>query len=505
MTKRVISVLLVLSMIFMLASCRGDGEEEITEPESYVLPTKIIEADISLPYTSSDSLVAYVAKGSLNADLIPIMYESLFIPTDDGKGMPLIAKNGKIEGNNVTVYLKTDVKFSDGTFLTANHVKKSFEKAKNNAFYKHSLKNVATLTVQDNNTVVFKLYNPDPMALNVLDFPIVAVSGKNTYGSGKYCLKYLDKTAYLQVNSFHRDYKKTWHKQIALYDMSGISGPIYPFKANQISVYKQDLSDGSYVNLSSFTVSQNTNNLVYVGINSNWAGSITSLDWVRQAINIGISRSSVTASSFLGQGNTVITPFKSDYYQLNTQNLASVSGEVEKAIGILERNGYTTVNSVGVRTNGNNSLKLSILVCSENKYKVSVAEAVKESLEELGFGVVITEKKTSEDFVNALKEGHFSLYIGEAQLTSNCDLSEFFTEKGSLNYGISPEFYEDFNAYKKGTDSTMTFVEAFSTEVPFIPLYYRKAVVSVNPNITGPVNGYGVYSNIGEWKVQKDK
>lgn len=505
MTKKIISVLLVLSMIFLFASCAGKGEEETTEPESYVLPTKIIEADISLPFTSSDSLVAYSATGSLNSDLIPLMYESLFIPTDDGKGMPLVAKNGEIKGTEVTVYLKTDVKFSNGTVLTADHVKYSFEKARVNDYYKHSLKNIASVTVKDKNTVVFTLINPDAMALNVLNFPVIAISGTNTFGSGKYSLKYLDDTAYLQVNSNHRDYKKTWHKQIALYDMSGISGPVYPFKANEISVYKQDLSDGTYVNLSSFTVSENTNNLVYVGVNSNWAGSITSIDWVRQAINIGISRTNITASSFLGQGIPVVTPFKNDYYQLNTENLGSVSGETEKAIGILERNGYTTVNSEGVRTNGNNSLKLNILVCSENQYKLTVAEAVKKSLEEIGFGVTITEEKTPEDFINALKEGHYGLYIGEAQLTENCDLSEFFSESGSLNYGISPEFYEDFKAYKSGTDSTMTFVEAFSTEVPFIPLYYRKAVISVNPNITGPSNGDSVYSDVCEWKVQKDK
>lgn len=504
MNKKIISVLLILSMIFAFASCGGKGEDETTEPESYVLPTKIIEADISLPYTGSDSLVAYSATGTLNSDLLPLMYESLFIPTNDGKGMPMVAKSGKVEGTTVTVYLRTDVKFSNGTVLNASHVKYSFEKAKNHDFYKHSLKNVASVSVTDNTTLVFNLYNPDPMALNILDFPIIAVSGKNTLGSGKYSLRYLDESAYLQVNSYHRDYKKSWHKQIALYDMSGISGPIYPFKANEISVYKQDLSDGTYTNLSSFTVAENTNNLVYIGVNSQWAGSITSLPWVRQAINIGISRSSITASSYLGQGNTVITPFKNEYYQLNTENLADMAGEVEKAIAILERNGYKSLNSDGVRTNGSNSLRLNILVCSENQYKLTVAEAVKKSLEELGFGVTITEKKTSEEFINALNEGHFGLYIGETQLTSNCDLSEFFTEKGSLNFGISPEFFVDFEAYKKGTDSTMTFVEAFSTEVPFIPLYYRKAVVSVNPNISGPQNGDYAYSGIENWVVQKD-
>ncbi len=504
MIKKIICILLVLSMILAFAACGKNTEDGTTEGESYVLPTKIIEADISLPFTSSDSLVAYAVEGSLNGDLIPLMYEGLFTPTDDGRGMPVVAKSGEINGKKVTVQLKTDIKFSDGTVMTANDVKKSFEKAKGSSYFKHSLKNFSSVSVKGN-TVVFNLYNPDPMALNVLDFPIILTSGKKTYGTGKYVLKYLDETAYLQVNGNHRDYKKSWHKQIALYDMSGISGPVYPFKANEISVYKQDLSDGSYVNLSSVTVAQNTNNLVYVGVNSTWAGSITSLQWVRQAINIGISRADITASSFLGQGNTVITPFKSEYYQLNTDSLAGVSGEAEKAVGILERNGYKTVNSDGVRTNGTNSLKLSILVCSENQYKVAVAEAVKKSLEDLGFGVTIIEKKTAEDFVAALKDGHFNLYIGEAQLTANCDLSEFFTEKGGLNYGISPQFFADFEAYRNGTDSTMTFVEAFSTEVPFIPLYYRKTVVSINPAITGAKSGNYVYSDVCQWKVNKPK
>ncbi|MBQ8183462.1 MAG: hypothetical protein IJ025_06160 [Clostridia bacterium] len=505
MTKRIIAILLVISTLVLFGSCQGKNNDETTESESYVLPTKIIDADISLPYTSSDSLAAYSVKGSLNKDLIPVVYESLFIPSDDGKGVPQIAKNAEIDGKKVTVNLRTDVKFSNGTKLTSEHVKASFSKALNNAFYKSSLKNIASVSVKDDKTIVFTLSNPDGMVLNTLDFPVVLISGKNTLGSGKYRVEYLDETAYLQVNTHHREYKKTWHKQIALFDMSGISGPVYPFKANEISVYKQDLSDGAYTNLSSLTVSQNTNNLVYIGVNSVWSGSITSLDWVRQAINIGISRSSVTATSFLGQGTATVTPFKNNYYQINTENLASLSGETERAIAILERNGYEKVNSDGIRTNGANLLKLNILVCSENPYKVSVAQAVKKSLEELGFGVTITEKKTSEDFINALKEGHFGLYIGETQLTSNCDLTEFFTEKGVLNYGISGEFYEEFKAYKSGVDSTMTFVEAFSTEVPFIPLYYRKAVVSVNPNITGVKNGVNIYADVCEWKLNENK
>ena len=111
-------------------------------------------------------------------------------------------------------------------------------------------------------------------------------------------VEYLEDTPYLSVNVHHRDYDKNWNKQIALYDMAGITSPIYPFKANEISAYKQDLTDGDYINLSSQTVAENMNNLVYVGVNSQWAGSITSIDWVRQAINIGINRAGIVASSF---------------------------------------------------------------------------------------------------------------------------------------------------------------------------------------------------------------
>ena len=501
--KKLIAVLLVLTMAFLLVSCDGSDTDETTEPEDYVLPTQIIDADISLPYMSSDSFDPYKAKSTFNRDLIPVIYESLFTPTNDGKGKPLLAVSGEIDGKTVTVKIISNAKFSDGTVIEPSHIKYSFEKAKANSFYKASLSNFSSVTVKGENTLIFTLYNPDALALNVLDFPITKNNGKGHTGSGTYSVAYLDKIPYLQVNTNHRDFQKSWNNQIALYDMAGITSPVYPFKANEISVYKQSLSTDAYINLSSTTVSENMNNLVYVGANSNWSGSITSLDWVRQAINIGISRSSVVASSFLGQGTAVVTPFRNEFYQLNTENLPDLSGETERAISILERNGYTKIGDDGVRNNGSSSLRLNILVCSENQYKLTVAEAVKKSLEELGFGVSITEKKTAEDFAEALNEGHYSLYIGETKLSGNVDLSSFFSADGTLNYGIDEEFFAVYADYKNGSSTTMSFVEAFATEVPFIPLYYRKTVVCVNPNIKGASDGYNCYDGICGWTVSE--
>ncbi len=502
--KKLISFMFILSFVFSLASCGVDNNDNEPTTEEYNLPTQVVNSDISLPFTSAAGFNPFETESSLNRDIIPIIYESLFVSEDSGEALPLLAVSGKVEGKTVTVKLSQNALFSDGMEFLGESVKESFKNAKNSAYYSEQLKNIASVTVIDNYTVRFNLNNPDSQALNVLNFPIAKKNGKEYIGTGKYYLAKLQDDLYLQVNNKHRDYKETWNKQIALYDMVGITSPLYPFKANKISVYKNDLTQ-EYINLSSKTVSVGTDNLVYIGVNSKWSGSVTSIEWVRQAINIGIDRTTITASSFLGQGTATATPFKNAYKELDNVEIIGTHGNIEKAVGILERHGYNKFNDDGVRTNGSSSLRVNILVCVENQYKLTVSESFKTALEKLGFGVTITKKKTAEDFIAAVKEGHYSFYVGEAKLTPNCDLSEFFTEKGELNYGVNESMYEIYDSYNKGEINTATFVEGFCTNVPFLPLFYRKEVVSVNSNIKGLDTTFGLYSSVCDWKMQKEQ
>ncbi len=504
--RKTISIFLVLALLFAFCSCDGNnnGAEETTD-ENYVLPTPVVTSNISLPYTSAAGFNPYKTESSLNRDLLPVMYESLFTATDNGKGKPQLAASGEIEGKTVTVKLLQGIKFSDGGEFISSHVKSSYEKAKNSDFYKVQLSNISSITLVDNFTIKFTLHSADPMALNTLDFPITKSNDGSYIGTGKYSLEKANDTIYFQVNKNHRDYKTTWNEKIGLYDMVGISSPVYPFKANKISVYKNNLSSEEYINLSSRTVSVGLDNLVYVGVNSQWAGTVTSIDWVRQAVNIGIDRNIIASSSFLGQGTATVTPFKKGYYELEGMELIGENGNLEKAVDILERHGYDQVNSEGVRSNGSTSLRVDILVCTENQYKLTVAENFKTQLEKLGFGVTLRKYEKSEDFLIALNEGHYSFYIGETQLTNNCDLSEFFSKKGKLNYGIKEDIYEIYSMFKRGESNTKVFVENFSANVPFLPLFYRKTVVSVNPNITGVGEGNTIFSSVSDWKMPKDQ
>lgn len=503
--KKIVALLLILSFCFTLFSCDNNSNKEPETTEKYVLPTPVISSDISLPYTSAADFNPYSTTASLNRDLIYVMFEPLFYATSDGMGEPVIASSSKTDGKTVTVKIKNNLKFSDGTELTASHVKKSFEKAKESPFYSSQLSNIYDFTIVDNFTIRLSLYSTDLLINNALNFPVVNEKKGEFTGSGKYYIEYFEEKPYLEANKYHRAYSEKINQQIALYDMAGITGPVYPFKANEISVYKNDLSSGEYINLSSETISVETDSLVYIGVNSNWAGSVTSIDTIRQAVNMGIDRSVICASSYLGQGTPTSTPFKNDFYALKDVDTAGLKGDIEKAINLLEDNGFDKVNGDGVRGNGGINLNVSILVCTENPYKITVAESFKTALEKLGFSVTINEKDTQESFLLSLSEGHYSFYVGEVMLTPNCNLDSFFTEDGKFNYGISTDMNTVYSAYKNGEIELDEFIESFESNVPIIPLFYRKNVVSVNPNISGIGENHKLYSTVSDWKLNKTK
>ena len=143
-------------MCVSLCSCTGGGDGTETTKE-YNVPTPVINTDVALPFTSADAADPFKVKSTLNADLMTAIYESLFEPSSDGKGTPLLASSGEIDGKKARVTLKSKIKFSDKTALTSQDVIKSFSLAKNSERFSGQLHNVASVTAEDELTLVFTL------------------------------------------------------------------------------------------------------------------------------------------------------------------------------------------------------------------------------------------------------------------------------------------------------------------------------------------------------------
>lgn len=500
--KRAVAITVVLCCIVLSCSCgkkTPDKTEDTTK--EYNIPTPVIKAEVSLPYIGMDSLDPFTAQSTLNRDALTAVFEGLFEPTSDGKGNPVIASFGEIDGKTVTVKLKQDLLFSDGTPLTSAHILSSFEKARSSAVYSKELSGFSGAAASDNYTVSFTLKRNNEFALNALCFPVVSGKAGSYVGTGAYKISSVDGSFYLEGNKYNSSFGAKALKQIALYDMAGASSAVYPFKANDISVYKNDLSGGEYSLLSPKTVSVPTNNFVFAGINMTKSSSLLSIGLIRNAINVGINREQIAASSFLGQCSATVTPFKSEIYV--NDELVSVSGNAQRAVNLLEESGFDGETASGVRTNGVTTLSVTILVCSDNQYKTATANALKTSLEALGFSVNVSSQK-KEDYLESLKKGYYDIYIGETALTCDFDLSEFFTKDGALSYGIDSAFFAEYTSYRDGTKTLSQFIESFYTSVPFVPLFYRNAVLSYNPSLEGVEGSFNVYKNAANWRFKSE-
>ncbi len=505
---RVLALLTALALLVTFTACTGDSGGDGTTAattEPYVLPTPTVNADLSLPYTSAAGFDPYETDSALNRNLFGLLYEGLYAPTEDGLGTAVLASGGENKGTAVEVKLNQGVTFTDGTTFTAKAVIDSYEKAADSEFYADLLSNIEEARAVDNYTVRFTLENPDAFAFNALSFPIVSGEGDKAAGTGPYRVQKLENAVCLQANEAYRAAAAA-NEQIGLYDMAGVSSPVYPFKAGKFSAWVQDLANDEYLNLSSVTVKQPTTRLVYVGLNSVWGGSLTSLDWFRQALQLGLNRTNVAAASFLGQCSPVATPFPAAYTTREKAKVPDLGGNAEAAVKLLESHGYTERGEDGVRiSDGGSSLRVSLLVCTENPYKKGVAEAVKTSLETIGVGVEIREFETAEGFLGAVSGEQFDMYIGETMLTPAYDLSPFFDEGGALHYGIDEAQRNAYAVYRSGKGSAAAFCTAFGESVPFLPLFYRTAIVSVNPNVRGAADGADVYAQAAGWTVAAKK
>ena len=133
-----------------------------------------------------------------------------------------------------------------------------------------------------------------------------------------------------------------------------------------------------------------------------------------------------------------------------------------------------------------------------------MADMISESLEAIGINITVNSLGY-EEYRSALSRGDYDLYVGEIKLTPNMSLSPFFSENGSVSYGIDKDgaaarAHSDFTA---GKIDISTFIQVFSIEKPFIPLLFREGMAYYSRELTyeDTVNEYELFENIYSWSV----
>lgn len=529
--KRIVSLVLIFVFLFSLCACKETDNS--SQDFGTVQTEKGYSDTMTLLYAATDTFNPYDVTTETNRQLCRLLYEPLVKLDNEFKAHYSIASSVKTVKKECTVKLK-DVKFSDGSILTASDVVYSYKLAKKSStYYKYKLYEVKEVEAVNNTTVKFTLKKSDPYFINMLDFPIIKAESENVtdsdsvkyapVGAGRYKLNKTE-TALLQNENYHG--KKGSIKRIDLINAPDNESVSHYVEIGATDLYYSDISDGKIFRMSGTKTDINLNNLVFIGLN--FKNSKLDIAELRQALAAGVDRVKICNGAFYSNAlpaNGFFHPAWEPAKALqNIQNTANSQITIEN----LEQIGYNVLDKDGYRRKGNSVLRFSLLVNKENPARVNAANLIAKQLKEYGIGITV-QKVSYKEYKRRLKKGEFDLYLGEVRITENMDFGNLVSVEGSAAFGIKTVSLKDvsktednekqekkdkelldcakvINGFYKGKNSINDVASTLQSDMPIIPLCYRTGVLFCNENIENvdTASASDIYFSIESYKLKLD-
>ena len=530
MKNKLLSLILVLVMALSVAGCAKTNDKKTeTAPNANVEQSK--HGNMQLLASYSDTFNPYTANTDINRKICQLLYEPLVVLDDEFKATYCLASSATSEDKVWTVKLIDSV-FSDGTSVTSEDVLYSYQLAKSSATaYASYFYSVKSAWAADAKTVCFELNIIDPYFINLLTFPIIK-KGSDTVadqdgvlfppiGCGRYVLAE-NKESLLRNESYYG--KKGTVSEIKLINAPDDESVSHYVEIGATDVYFTDFSDGKIVRMSGKKTDVNLNNFVYIGINGN--DPQLKEENMRYAISSALNRSSISQTAFFNNAVAANGFFNPAFAP--TSSLQTIKNESDLKITVenLEKIGYNRLDSNGVRANEHGTrASFTLLVNSDNASRVTAADMIAAQAKEAGIEISVI-KVTYETYLERLKSGYFQLYLGEVYILPNMDVSPLILPGGTVAYGrveeetvadtgaennegeviTVPSISDIINGYHSGSHTIADVASALITEMPVIPVCYRKGLLFYDSNtvdLTSASQG-DIYCSI-EMGLQRSK
>jgi peptide/nickel transport system substrate-binding protein len=334
-----------------LAGCAAADEGSDTEePASVVIGQFLAPATFDMTQAEWGNRALYYQA----------VYDTLLYGTSDGGIAPNLATEYVYSDDNkeLTLTLRDDVTFTDGTALTADIVKQNLERFKNGGgAYAGDLANVESIAAPDETTVVLTLSAPDPALLAYLsrEAGLVAApamfdaedADTNPIGSGPYIL---DQDATTTGTSYvftkNPDY---WNPDVQHYDtitMSVLADPtagINAIQAGEVdTLVLTDNNNLDQVEAAGYTIAAselNFQGLLLLDRGGQMDPALADVR-VRQAINYALDREGLLEALQLGHGTVTTQVFNKASAAYDTELDSFYSYDPEKAKELLAEAGY---------------------------------------------------------------------------------------------------------------------------------------------------------------------
>ena len=496
-----------LALILLLCACgkqaetepsNNTGEENIQSEDNTQTGTQTEKsATVRLPFNETDGINPFFAKSYENLYLIRLLYSSLFSVTRSFEPEPLVAASINVNGKNATVTVKSGLECHGAANITPADVVYSFNLAKNSYAYSASLKSIDSAVVSGN-SVVFTSNFADSLVALKLTFPIVKENTADLQsdipiGFGEY---YFYENTLVSTNGA----KPT----ISLTFVNTAETSSNAYKIGNTDILFNDLSDCNYTQLHGNFLPADINNMVYLGFNGNLGGLNKN---IRSAIAVLLDSESIAQESYQGHAIACKAPCNPNsllYKECGDIGI-SLSGDKKSAEQIIDRSGFTRYSGKAL-TNGAFVLSFSLIVNADNKYRVAAAYAIADTLNNAGF-LIEVKPLSFADYSERIASGNYEMYIGETRLDYSMDLSEFFTEDGTLAGGIDgKKTAKSYFNMRSGKISYEDFYKTFVENYPFVPIAFRTGAVFSSNNFDGDFSHfpYDLYYGVELDSVKSD-
>lgn len=361
-TRRLITSVVAVLITVSLAACSGASPDD-GEVEAAVDPNGELTFGYFEPATSLDPQA-----GTSSQDLpwlLPV-YESLLSYSADGDVAPGLAESWELSDTTLTMILREGLTFHDGTALDAAAVVANIERGKNlpTSSIVADLATVASVTAQDDLTVVFTLTEPDaalPAKLadraGMMVSPSAFEDGTNLAispdGAGPWKLVEYSPGDHLVVERFedywNPDAVKLQELTIRLIDDDDTR--LNAVRAGEVDVAQISAAQVQLASADQALEVRTDPALAVDHIGLNIAMPPFDDPLVREAINYAIDREALLEGLYRGTGTIAWQPFPPDYFASDPDLEGMYQYDPEKAKELLAEAGFPDGFTFDFKTN----------------------------------------------------------------------------------------------------------------------------------------------------------
>lgn len=455
------------------------AEEE--EPET--TETRVILPEsFTLPYAPDQTLDPVSCPDGMQQVVGALLYEGLFALDETLTPQPVLCSSYAYDPATFTYTftLRSDVTFSDGSAFTAADAAATLQRAKTSERYRARLAQVSTISASGQ-TLVITLSKANTGFPALLDIPIVKSGTEGSFtplGTGPYCLSEADGDIALVANASWWQGRSLPVSRIALSAANDREAMLYQFTSHDVQLITADLTGTTPISATGNVSFQDADTTILQYVGFNLQRTIFQDAALRRALGLGINRSTVVSAFLSGHGTGSQFPVSpvSDLYPKQLEQAFSY----EAYASAMTAAGY----------NEGKTHRLTMIVNSENTFKVSAAEYIASSWSAFDLEIEV-QALPWEEYTAALRSGNYDLYYGEVKLTADWDLTQLLGSGGSLNYGrwADPQTDQLLASYAAASDRAAameSLCRYLSQQAPILPVCFKSTSVLIQ---TGVVEG----------------